>query len=129
MVSDHIYFIHSSTTLYTGLYMVFGLQCCLRFISRISIPTSNVLIHQLDVSWYRCTSAEDTESDTAVPGEKSNPVARPVGEGVYSLVRHHTATRTSTHLVYKLEHPGPHKKHEPQDALHIEPQASFVLQV
>ena len=37
-----------------------------------------------------------TESDTVVKGEKSNPVARPVGEGVYSLVRHHTATRTST---------------------------------
>ncbi|KAG0610045.1 hypothetical protein M758_7G034600 [Ceratodon purpureus] len=72
---------------------------------------------------------EDTESDTPAHGEKSNPIARPVGEGVYSLVRHHTATRTSTHLVYKLEHPGPHKKHEPQDALHIEPQASFVLQI
>lgn len=100
--------------------MVFGLQCCLQM--------SRYLIRQVDVYW-RYASAEDTESDTPAHGEKSNPIARPVGEGVYSLVRHHTATRTSTHLVYKLEHPGPHKKHEPQDALHIEPQASFVLQV
>lgn len=81
--------------------------------------------------WW-CFCAESTDSDT-IQGENSNTVARPVGEGVYSLVRHHTAVRTSTHLVYKLENPGPHKKHQPQDALNmelnIEPQASFVIQV
>jgi hypothetical protein len=32
-------------------------------------------------------------------------------------------------LVYKLEYPGPHKKHEPQDALNIEDQASYIIQV
>ena len=73
-------------------------------------------------------SAEEYETKTR--GHRVNPAARPVGEGRYSIVRHHRKNRQpSTHLAYKLEHPGPHKKHDPQDAMNIEPQASFVIQV
>lgn len=34
-----------------------------------------------------------------------------------------------THLVYKLELPGPEKTHEAQEALNVEPEASFLIQV
>jgi hypothetical protein len=69
------------------------------------------------------------EYETKTRGHRVNPAARPVGEGVYTLVHHHSGTRTDTRLVYKLEYPGPHKKHEPQDALNIEDQASYIIQV
>lgn len=72
----------------------------------------------------------EEEYDTKTLGHRVNPAARPVGEGRYSIVQHHQGNRQpSTHLVYKLERPGPHKKHDPQDAMNIEPQASFVIQV
>ncbi|CAK9275946.1 unnamed protein product [Sphagnum jensenii] len=69
------------------------------------------------------------EYETKTRGHRVNPAARPVGEGVYTLVHHHSGTRTDTRLVYKLEYPGPHKKHEPQDALNIEDQASYIIQI
>nr|XP_024375297.1 uncharacterized protein LOC112282179 isoform X2 [Physcomitrium patens] len=70
------------------------------------------------------------EYDTKTRGYRVNPAARPVGEGRYSIVRHHRDNKqTSIHLVYKLEHPGQHEKHGPQDAMNIETQASFVIQV
>lgn len=72
------------------------------------------------------------EYETKTRGHRVNPAARPVGEGRYSIVRHHRGSnrQATTHLAYKLELPGPHKKHhDPQDAMNIEPQASFVIQV
>lgn len=69
------------------------------------------------------------EYDTKTHSHRVSPAARPVGEGMYSLVRHETATKTSTYLVYQLEHPGPHKKHELQEVMNIEAQGSFVIQV
>jgi hypothetical protein len=79
--------------------------------------------HNATLSWF----VEEYETKTR--GHRVNPAARPVGEGVYTLVRHHSGTRTDIRLVYKLEYPGPHKKHEPQDALNIEDQASYIIQV
>jgi hypothetical protein len=79
--------------------------------------------HNATLSWF----VEEYETKTR--GHRVNPAARPVGEGVYTLVHHHSGTRTDTRLVYKLEYPGPHKKHEPQDALNIEDQASYIIQI
>ncbi|KAL3699961.1 hypothetical protein R1sor_017983 [Riccia sorocarpa] len=66
---------------------------------------------------------------TATRGERENPPCRPVGEGIYRLVRHKSGRRAHTHLVYKLELPGPEKRHEPQEALNIEPEGSYLLQI
>ncbi|KAL2651754.1 hypothetical protein R1flu_019882 [Riccia fluitans] len=72
-------------------------------------------------------SAEKYE--TATRGERENPPCRPVGEGIYRLVRHHNGSRAHTHLVYKLELPGPDEQHEPQEAFNIEPEGSYVIQI
>lgn len=60
---------------------------------------------------------------TKTRGERTRPAARPVGEGVYRIVRH----GDHTHLVYALE--LPEEPGEVQDALNIEPQASYIISV
>ena len=60
---------------------------------------------------------------TKTRGDRTQPAARPVGEGVYSLVRR----ERSTFLSYVLELPEP--TGEAQDALQIEPEASYVLSI
>lgn len=60
---------------------------------------------------------------TKTRGERELPAARPVGEGVYDILRH----GDHTHLVYALElpkQPGP-----AQRDLHIAPEASYILQI
>lgn len=60
---------------------------------------------------------------TKTRGEQVQPAARPIGEGVYDLVRH----GDHTHLVYALELPdqgGP-----VQQALNIEPEGSYILSI
>lgn len=58
-----------------------------------------------------------------LPPEKKIPAARPVGEGVYQIVRH----EDHTHLAYALglpRKPGP-----AQDIFNIEDQASYILTI
>ena len=65
--------------------------------------------------------------------------ARALGEGVYRIVKHDApggrGGRTHTHLVYKLELPLPSAQGsedgvgEPQDAMNVEPEASFLVQI
>ncbi|GJN18973.1 hypothetical protein PR202_gb06196 [Eleusine coracana subsp. coracana] len=73
---------------------------------------------------------EEEEYSTATRGQRRRPAARALGEGVYRILKHESGRRaaTHTHLVYKLELPlrGPG---EPQDALNVEPEASFLVQV
>jgi hypothetical protein len=60
---------------------------------------------------------------TATRGERTQPAARPAGEGVYAIVDHDS----HAHLAYVLEvpkHPGP-----VQDAMNIEPEASYIITV
>lgn len=60
---------------------------------------------------------------TKTRGERTRPAARPVGEGVYRIVRH----GDHTHLVYALE--LPEAPGEVQDTLNIEPEASYIISV
>lgn len=58
-----------------------------------------------------------------LPASKRIPAARPVGEGVYRIIRH----EDHTHLVYALEEPR-----EPgvaQDIFNVEEQASYILAI
>ncbi|CAI0442070.1 unnamed protein product [Linum tenue] len=71
--------------------------------------------------------------ETASGGKRHEAAARAVGEGVYRILRHNPGSKKMhTHLVYKLELPaaeGKTKSHEPQEALHIEREGSFVIQI
>ncbi|TVU33481.1 hypothetical protein EJB05_25302 [Eragrostis curvula] len=76
---------------------------------------------------------KEEEYSTATRGQRRRPAARALGEGVYRIVRHGGDSggrrrAPHTHLVYKLELPlrGPG---EPQDAMNVEPEASFLVQV
>lgn len=60
---------------------------------------------------------------TKTRGEREQPAARSVGEGVYDLVRH----QDHTHLVYALE--LPEEPGEAQWELKIEPEGSYVLNI
>jgi hypothetical protein len=60
---------------------------------------------------------------TKTRGERVRPEARPAGEGVYALVRH----EDHTHLAYELELPK--RPGEVQEALEIEPEASFIISI
>lgn len=60
---------------------------------------------------------------TAAGARREQPAARPVGEGVYGLVRH----GDHTHLAYRLELPA--QPGEAQAELGIAPEASYVLAV
>ncbi|MGW1911466.1 hypothetical protein ACWCQS_12195 [Streptomyces sp. NPDC002076] len=70
--------------------------------------------------------AEDLERrtyETRTRGRRTQPEARPAGEGRYAIVRH----GSHTHLTYELEMPA-----EPgavQKELSIEPEASYILAV
>ncbi|CAM6093162.1 unnamed protein product [Calypogeia fissa] len=69
------------------------------------------------------------EYETKTKGNRTRPGSRPVGEGVYRIIRHKKGKQMHTHLVYKLELPGPDKNHVAQEALNVEPQASYLIQV
>jgi hypothetical protein len=61
--------------------------------------------------------------DTQTRGRRTQPEARPAGEGRYAIVRH----GNHTHLTYELELPA-----EPgavQQELTIEPEASYILAI
>lgn len=60
---------------------------------------------------------------TKTQGDREQPAARSVGEGVYDIVLH----KDHTHLVYALE--LPEKPGEAQDALNIEEEGSYILQI
>ncbi|MFP4416160.1 MAG: hypothetical protein ACLFSB_02710 [Chitinispirillaceae bacterium] len=60
---------------------------------------------------------------TKTRGRRRVPAARPFGEGVYRIVKHDG----HTHLVYALELPK--QEREPQHALNVEDQASYVISV
>lgn len=60
---------------------------------------------------------------TKTRGERTQPAGRPVGEGVYDIVRH----KDRTHLIYALE--LPEEPGEAQNELNIEPEGSYVLQI
>jgi hypothetical protein len=61
--------------------------------------------------------------ETKTRGERTRPAARPVGEGVYALVRH----GDHTHLAYVLELPS--TLQDVQRALNIREEASYVISV
>ena len=65
--------------------------------------------------------AEEYQTETR--GERHQPAARPVGEGVYRILRH----GDHTHLVYALE--LPEQPDEVQRELNVEEEASYVLSI
>ncbi|MGW3173417.1 hypothetical protein [Streptomyces sp. NPDC001153] len=70
--------------------------------------------------------AEDLQRrtyDTRTRGKRTQPEARPAGEGRYAIVRH----GGHTHLTYELEMPA--KPGAVQKELAIEPEASYILAV
>jgi hypothetical protein len=60
---------------------------------------------------------------TKTRGERTQPAARPAGEGVYAIVRH----GDHVHLVYALELPA--KPGAVQDELNIEGEGSYIFSV
>lgn len=60
---------------------------------------------------------------TKTRGERHQPPARPTAEGAYAITRHDD----HTHLAYQLE--LPRRPGRPQEELHIEPEASYVISV
>lgn len=66
------------------------------------------------------------EYDTATRGHRHLPDCRAAGEGVYRILTHN---HTHTHLLYKLEYPEEGVEGEPQEALNIARQASFLIQI
>ncbi|KAL5700790.1 hypothetical protein ACHQM5_026197 [Ranunculus cassubicifolius] len=65
------------------------------------------------------------EYDTATRGHRHASGARPLGEGVYRILKH----EGHTHLIYKLEFPAEREEHQPQESLNIEREASFIIQI
>jgi len=61
--------------------------------------------------------------DTKTRGERTQPAARPAGEGVYAVVRH----GDHTHLAYVLELPD--EAREVQRALNIRQEGSYIISV
>uniref|UniRef100_A0A7N0SWZ2 Uncharacterized protein n=1 Tax=Kalanchoe fedtschenkoi TaxID=63787 RepID=A0A7N0SWZ2_KALFE len=74
-------------------------------------------------------SLKGEEYDTATRGHRRKPEARAVGEGVYRILRHNPGKKMHTHLIYKLEFPAEGKGSEPQEALNIEREGSFLIQI
>lgn len=66
---------------------------------------------------------QEHEYGTKTRGERHLPAARPVGEGVYRILRH----GNHTHLVYALE--LPEKPGPAQKELNIEEEASYVISI
>ncbi|CAN6284484.1 unnamed protein product [Urochloa humidicola] len=75
---------------------------------------------------------KEEEYSTATRGQRRRPAARALGEGVYRIVRHEPGGQRRrsphTHLVYKLELPI-RGDGAPQEAMNVEPEASFLMQV
>ncbi|KAL0289816.1 UNVERIFIED_CONTAM: hypothetical protein Sangu_2602500 [Sesamum angustifolium] len=70
------------------------------------------------------------EYDTATKGHRHLPDSRAVREGVYRILKHNPGSSSvHTHLVYKLEFAPEGEEEEPQKALNIARQASFLLQI
>ncbi|PWA94782.1 hypothetical protein CTI12_AA056190 [Artemisia annua] len=74
------------------------------------------------------------EYETKTRGHRHNPPARALGEGVYRILRHQHKKdkKMHTHLIYKLEFPsaeGDAAEHQPQEALNVEREASFLIQI
>ncbi|XP_051195193.1 uncharacterized protein [Lolium perenne] len=80
------------------------------------------------------------EYETKTRGKRQLAAARALGEGVYRIVKHDApggrGGREHTHLVYKLELPLPSAAGseedgvgEPQEAMNVEPEASFLVQI
>ncbi len=65
----------------------------------------------------------EEEYETKTRGERRQPPARPVGEGVYRILRH----GDHVHLVYALELPDQPGK--PQRAFNIEDEASYIISI
>jgi hypothetical protein len=60
---------------------------------------------------------------TKTRGERTQPAARPAGEGVYAIVRH----ASHTHLVYALELPD--EPGEVQEELQLTAEGSYIISV
>jgi hypothetical protein len=60
---------------------------------------------------------------TRTRGERHQPAARPIGEGVYRIVRH----GDHTHFVYALE--LPRRKGEAQEEFNVQDEASYIITV
>lgn len=69
------------------------------------------------------------EYETATKGHRHNSPARALGEGVYRILRHKSAKKTHTHLIYKLEFPPEDGKNEPQESLNVEREGSYLIQI
>lgn len=90
------------------------------------------------IVWLRSFSSVAEEYSTATRGKRHRAAARALGEGVYRIVKHESESgsggrrrspRPHTHLVYKLELPSTRGAMEPQEAMNVEPEASFLVQV
>lgn len=68
-------------------------------------------------------SLTEKSYETKTRGTRHQPAARPAGEGKYQILRH----GDHTHLIYALELPS--KPGEVQEALNIEPEASYIISV
>lgn len=53
------------------------------------------------------------------------------GEGVYRILRHKygKGKKVHTHLIYKLKFPSNDESKEPQEALNVKREVSFIIQV
>ncbi|GKD07845.1 hypothetical protein Tco_1187530 [Tanacetum coccineum] len=74
------------------------------------------------------------EYETKTRGHRHKPPARALGEGVYRILRHQHKKdkKMHTHLIYKLEFPsteGEAAEQQPQEALKVAQEASFLLQI
>ncbi|XP_040377293.1 uncharacterized protein LOC102702821 [Oryza brachyantha] len=78
---------------------------------------------------------KEEEYGTATRGTRRRAAARALGEGVYRILKHDSGhRRVHTHLVYKLELPAPARRRdgeagEPQEAMNVEPEASYLIQI
>ncbi|KAJ1382185.1 hypothetical protein SESBI_44472 [Sesbania bispinosa] len=77
------------------------------------------------------TALRGGEYETSTRGHRHISDARAVGEGIYGILRHKAegGKRSHTHLIYKLEFPPEGEKNEPQEALNIEREGSFIIQI
>ncbi|KAJ7567579.1 hypothetical protein O6H91_02G153800 [Diphasiastrum complanatum] len=65
----------------------------------------------------------------ATRGHRRKPVARPVGEGAYCILSHASGRQSHTHFVYKRDLPEKGSKNKRQQALHIEDEAFYIIQI
>ncbi|GFZ11619.1 hypothetical protein Acr_23g0000040 [Actinidia rufa] len=77
-------------------------------------------------TWY------PEEYDTSTKGHRCKSPARALGEGIYRILRHSTASGgkiTHTHLIYKLEFPPENEKNEPQESFNTKREGSYLIQI